>query len=525
MAKAVAARLQGDDYQIRFFWLQACRLLEDRTKVVSVEIESDDVKSLDDVVVRYKGYSEMGEPIDADFYQVKFHVTSNGAFTWQLMMDPSFVNANSVSILQRLLNAQRKHAPEGCGCRFNIFSPWTAHPDDELASFHSLSDGRLRWDVLSRGGAKSRMGKVRNQWKRHMGLGSDEELRQLLNLVRLHQGPMLEKLGDDLNARLRLAGLAPVQHGSVVNQYDDLGRKIIQKGLKALSRDTLEKICRECGLWVGRTLEEPDAVRIGIRSFWRYAEHLEDETDVALCLLRHFNGRFPKVPDTWNGIIAPEVATFLREHVKPSRPYHIRLQTHGSIAFIAGWELNPKSGVDIVPVQDSLAGRHVWRRATVPPEIEQQYPKWQVSDTKLESSDGPDTVLAISATHSIEADVLKYVHHNVKAAGHIIRCRLPSSGPTSVRDGTHAHLLAQNLAASVREMRGRHGGDGVLHIFFSAPNGVMFLFGRLAHVLGRLVLYEYDFEAGGAAYYPSISIPPVGGSGLGTGVNHGEDRK
>ena len=124
MAKAVAARLQGDDYQIRFFWMQVCRLFEDRTKVVSVELESDDVKSLDDVVVRYKDYSEMGEPIDADFFQVKFHVTANGAFTWRLMMDPSFVNASSVSILQRLLNAQRKHAPKGCGCRFQYILPY-----------------------------------------------------------------------------------------------------------------------------------------------------------------------------------------------------------------------------------------------------------------------------------------------------------------------------------------------------------------------------------------------------------------
>ncbi len=523
MAKAVAARLQGDDYQIRFFWLQACRLFEDRTKVVSVELESDDVKSLDDVVVRYSGHSEMGEPIDADFYQVKFHVTGAGAFTWQLMMDPSFVNANSVSILQRLLKAQRKHAPEGRGCRFNILSPWTAHPDNELASFYSLSDGRLRWDVLAQGGARSKMGKVREQWKQHLGLGSDEELWRLLNLVRLHQGPMLERLGEDLNLRLRVAGLAPAQQVGVVNQYDDLGRKIIQKGLKALSRERLEGICRECGLWVGRTPEEPSAVRVGIRSFWRYAEHLEDETDVTLCLLRHFDGRIPKAVDAWNEIILPEVAGFLRENVTPSRPFHIRLQTHGSIAFIAGRELNSKSGVDIVPVQDSLAGRHVWRKAQVSPEIEKQYPTWEVSDAKLESADGPDVVLAISVTHDIEKDVLKYVGQNGKSTGRFIHCRLPSSGSTSVKDGTHAHLLAQSLVAAVRELRGGQGG--VMHVFFAAPNGMMFLFGRLAHVLGRLVLYEHDFETGGAAYCPSISVPPVSGSGPGTGAKHGEDRK
>ncbi len=515
MAKALAAQFQGIDYQIRFFWLQVCRLFDDRTKVVSVEIESDDVKSLDDVVVRYRNYSDMGEPINADFYQVKFHVTANGAFTWQLMMDPAFVNANSVSILQRLLDAQRKHAPEGCGCRFNIFSPWTVHPDNELAALYSQSDGRFRLDLLSQGGARSRMGKVREQWKKHLGLTSDEDLRRLLNLVRLHQGPMLEKLGSELNLQLRLAGLAPVQSGSAVNPYDDLGRKVIQKGLKALRRDAIESICRENGLWVGRTMEEPDAVRIGIRSFWRYAEHLEDETDVTLCLLRHFNGRFPREPDKWNGIIASEVFAFLRENVKPARSYHIRLQTHGSIAFAAGWELNPKSGVDIVPVQDSYTGRHIWRSATVSPEIKDQYPKWQVTRSTLESPDGPDTILAISATHNIETDVLKYIHQNIKTAGHIIHCFLSASGPASVMDGTHAHLLAQSLVAAVREIRGCHGGAGVLHVFFAVPNGIMFLFGRLAHGLGRVALYEHDFEMGDAAYSPSVSMPHIEGPSAG----------
>ena len=46
-----------------------------------------------------------------------------------------------------------------------------------------------------------------------------------------------------------------------------LGVIFLQKGLKALSREDIERICREEGLWVGRTMEEPDALRVGIRSF------------------------------------------------------------------------------------------------------------------------------------------------------------------------------------------------------------------------------------------------------------------
>jgi hypothetical protein len=492
---------------------------------VSVELESEDVKSLDDVVVRYKDYSEMGEPINVDFLQIKFHVTANGAFTWRQMMDPSFVNAHSVSLLQRLMEARRKHAPNGCGCRFNIYSPWSVHPDDELASFYSLSDGMLRWDVLSKGGTKSKMGKVREQWKDHLGLSEDEELRQLLNLVRLHQGPTLAKLGEDLNLQLRLAGLSPARQGSVTNPYDDLGRKLIQKGIKVFSREDIERICREEGLWVGRTREEPNAVRIGIRSFWRYAEHLEDETDASLCLLRHFNGRFPRAADTWNAAIAPEVRAFLQEHVRPSRPYHIRLQTHGTVAFLAGWELNPKSGADVVPVQDSSIGRHVWRPGVISPEIEKQYPTWQVTSTQIGPPCSPDAILAISATHDIEKDVLTYAQRDLNSAGRLIHCRLSSFGPVSVRNGTHALLLAQNLVSSVRALRREQEHLGVLHIFFASPNGLTFFIGRLAHGLGKLMLYEFDLEANlMGAYRPSLGFQPRV-SAAGSDSKHGEGGK
>lgn len=507
MAKAVAARLQGDDYQIRFFWLQVCRLFDERTKVVSVELECDEVKSFDDVVVRYKNYSEMGESIDADFYQVKFHVTANGAFTWQSMMDPAFVNAHAVSILQRLLNAHRKHILASSNYRFNIYSPWPIHPDDELASIYSLSDGKLRWDKLSQGGAMSGMGKVREQWKQHLGLSTDEELRQLLSVVRIHQGPILARFGEDLNLHLGLAGLAPVSQGSGTNPYDDLGRKFIQDGLVKFTRSDIERICKEAGLWVGRTVEEPDAVRIGIRSFWRYAERLEDETDASLCLLHHFNGRFPKESEAWNTAITPEVTAFLRTHVKPPKQYHIRLQTHGTVAFLAGWELNPKSGVDIVPVQDNLTGRHVWRPEIITAENEKRYAVWQVAKAQLGQQGGPDIVLAISVTHNIEKDALRYAQQNLKTACEFVHCSLPALGPDSIRDGTHAQLLANKICDLVGALRREYVPLGVIHIIFAMPNGLAFIIGRLAHGFGEIKLYEFDFEAT-KDYRLSLSMPP-----------------
>jgi len=482
MSKSVAARSFGDDYQGRFFWLQVCRLFEERTKVVRVEMENKNVKSLDDVVVYYKGMFDNGKPITADYYQVKFHLTTAGAFTWQGMMDPKFINASSVSLLSRIHNAQKNLATKGQGFRFNIFSPWTAHPDDEMAKLLDLTDGHVRWDILSKGSARSKMGKIRNAWCQHLQLAADEDLRCVLAPIRIKQGPTFEELGRQMNCELKYVGFKPMQEGALVNPYDELARKFIQQGRTSFTRVEIEGVCRREGLWVGRTIPEPNAIRIGVRSFWKFAEVLEDETDTTLCLLRYFDGRVPKNISVWNKAIIPEITQFVRKNIVPSQHYHIRLQTHGTIAFFMGWELNPKSGVDIVPVQDSITGRHIWRSLKIDAKKRNKYPSWKIESTQLQLAKCGETVLAISVSHDIERDVLNYTKRSIRTASLLIHCRLPVLGPAAILNGTHAQLLAEDLVHGILKYRPHYS---ILHVFFSAPNGFMFFLGRLAHVLAH----------------------------------------
>ena len=53
MAQAIVARNQGDEYQARWFWMNVCRLFEDRTKVFRVTYEQHNIKSFDDIAVSY----------------------------------------------------------------------------------------------------------------------------------------------------------------------------------------------------------------------------------------------------------------------------------------------------------------------------------------------------------------------------------------------------------------------------------------------------------------------------------------
>lgn len=161
MARAIAARHQGDDYQSRLFWLQVCRLFLERSKLRAVEYEAQNVKSLDDVVVEYadNGIRDAsGESIRKDFFQAKFHVTAAGAITGEGLIDPAFVNASSVSLLERLQVAQRLHAPDGKGCRFFLYSPWTIDPNDALAELYRMKNGSLDVDKLLAAGKRSKLG-------------------------------------------------------------------------------------------------------------------------------------------------------------------------------------------------------------------------------------------------------------------------------------------------------------------------------------------------------------------------------
>ena len=209
MANAVISRNQGDEYQARYFWIEACRLFQAHSKVGRVAYELDEPRAFDDVGVFYSQpiRDERGDEIDADYYQIKYHVTQNGAFTCDSLIEPAFINASGVALLQRLHNAQQRFAPTGRGCRFTILTPWIIQPDDPLASLVSNNRGQLRLDRLYDGtGLRGAMGQVRYKWCKHLGLASEDDLAVVLNPLRIEAGYWgLDRLNDLLNDRLAVA--------------------------------------------------------------------------------------------------------------------------------------------------------------------------------------------------------------------------------------------------------------------------------------------------------------------------------
>lgn len=259
-------------------------------------------------------------------------------------------------------------------------------------------------------------------------------------------------------------------------------------------------------------IQEAGTVAVGVRSFTRWAEGMEEETDRLLRLEGYFDERKIKGSDLWRAAVYPELEGFLMDAMRERKPYHLHLSAHVSIAFACGYVLDPKSGVEVAPVQRTPAGPELWRPDVGGARMEDEL--WDFDPVAL-SRAGKDVAVAVSATHPVLSDVRAYAHRKLPELGRILSYTvLPGPSHDSVRDATHGWRLAEELAQRMRAERKAGEEGATLHLFAAAPVGLMFFLGRLSRGFGRCVLYEYDLEGGAlGAYCPSLVFPPLTGSG------------
>lgn len=511
MAKAIIARQQGDQYQARFFWLHACRLFQPHTKVVRVGYEVDQPRGFDDVVVFYDPPipNEFGKHTSTDYFQIKFHTDHAGAFTCQALMNPTFIGASSQSLLQRLVAAQERCPIEKDHCRFFIVTPWVIDPNDPLATFVSQQNGELRFNRLFDGKSRSQAGNVRAAWCTHLGLVSDDALAEVLRPLRIKANSHdLHSMHQYLNISLTAAGFSPVDDGRVVHPYDDLIGRLYAQGRTEFTRTDIQQICEREGLWRGGLANHEEAVQIGIRSFMRWADYLEDRTEHLLCLIRHFDERQIRDPESWGGIILPELNQFFHETMREPKPYHLYLETHTSIAFAAGYCLDPKSGVNVTPIQSTRMGKLLWPSSDTGVTNTKL---WKFDEINLSCSEsGHDIALAVSITHDVLGDVQTYVQDALPQVKRILSAAIaPAPSQRAIQDGSHALQLVEQLVRYVRQERSSQERRGQLHVFLSVPNAFSFFLGQVGRSFGPCRLYEFDFDRNlPEGYSPSLIFPP-----------------
>ncbi len=493
--------LLGFDYQARWFWLEAVRLLHRQSALARVSIEDRETPGFDDVVSRLvlaRSTDVWEKPLAFEAYQAKFHVDHRKAIGYAALADPEFIGATT-SLLERLRGACLRADSRGEHGRFTLVSPWSLAQGDLIGELWG-TDGSFRPSRLFDGtGDRSATGKVRKAWRKHLGV-DDATLEGVLRRFRvLPRDPeMVDRLLESL---LDNAGLAAVSAGSVAHPYVDLVNAHVKRDERDFDADALRRSLTTARLWAGDPPEDDGRRAIAIRSRIIGAIHLEDEAADLLDLVPHFHDRALAGGVDWDRDVAPRIVAFAREHVAAGARHRLYLDAHASIAFAAGWTLHR---ADVVPVQ-AIRGRLVpWPAEGPVPDG----PLYRDADPiEVDGSGGPDIAVAFSVTHDVLPAVMAQVARSLPAVGQVIELKVPNPGPTSVVDGAHADALAIEAVERIRAVRRADGPEGRVHLFAAAPNGLVFQLGRRSRLMGPTTVHEFDFENPHRGYTPGITVP------------------
>lgn len=507
MAKAILARRRGDDFQAYYFWKRACDMFLPTSNIEKTGFEVAGYGAFDDVAVLYRRPRSCngGLNILGDFLQVKYSVDYGKPITVDGLMDPAFINATTTSLLQRLRDAVTKMRQAADSHRFVLVAPWHIAQDDVLARLYRREDGGINLDRLFNGTTRrSEMGKVRRRLAEHLDLEDETELKPILERLRIEcVREDVETILNELRVALATAGFTPMQTDKLTDRYCQLPWSLCRQGHSWFGPADLEAVARNEGLWWGRlACPSPRPSRVGIRSFMRWAEGMEDETDAMLCLCRYFVHRRINSPGLWSSAVLPAVAEFLRKQVNRGGAYLLDMQVLTSVAFLAGYLLEPKLGASI----DILQNRTTEPWSVHPSLVRAVNDRWTMTVQAGVGSD--DLAVGISVARPVEEDVLEYVRAAAVPARAIAMLGL-AEGPNQVAiaNGTEAFALAQHAVNKVMQARRAHGVQGRTHLFIAAPNGFSFFLGQLARPLGHLRLYEYAFEDNRlGAYTPSLDL-------------------
>lgn len=244
--------------------------------------------------------------------------------------------------------------------------------------------------------------------------------------------------------------------------------------------------------------KEPEEIKhVGIKSFTRATENMPEET---LSLINFFDEHGIKKEFDWNKDLYNLLEKFTNE-IDPEHEHRIHLETHLSIAFVAGYLLDSKSGIEIYPMQKTR-GKKDWA-----PEKDYTEDYSKIEDETIVLSDEPkDIALVLGITYNILDNVQNYIENSEIEVSKIINCNVEGNiGHDVIIDGTHAIELANSVSCVLNEKRTIEEKRNNLHIFAACPVSFIFYLGQISNKIGKINLYEFDSDD--LIYLTSFKLP------------------
>jgi hypothetical protein len=348
------------------------------------------------------------------------------------------------------------------------------------------------------------MGKVRKLWREHLNLVNDDDLRMVVTGFRVLEGHRsLEELRSQINLRAQVVGLLSCSDACSDFRYDELARQLKVRRLNALTREMLEKFCRDEGLFVDSPTEPDPFLKVAIRSFLGPAADIVGATpENTLFLNADFRQRYLRDDLDWQRDIRPKVEAFLRASVIRSPRLRLILDAHASIAFLSGSVLDLKSGVEVELVQKGRVGSRTWRAD------DGSAARGNLFNVVVDNLEGGrEVAVAVSISQPTEAQTRAYVGSRLPDVGKLVAFNLPlGPGQQSVAGGEHASVLAEQVSNRLRNIKA-HDPDALVHIFAACPNTFLFYLGQQFKGIAPCIIYEFDFDRrGNKTYQPSIVL-------------------
>ncbi len=505
----IAARITGDDYQGRFFWCQALQLLIPCSNVSKVILEHDKASGFDDVVVFYdppiKG--DGGSPCAADYFQLKYHMNQDDVYSSESVRTKK--RDDGSTLFEKLYRGFKEIAP-GNEVRLSLVSNvcWSSADPISKCIRH---DGRLSDEFFNKG-TSSAVGKCRTELLEHLAanatLACDQKsFLAFARSLRLRMPHMnVSDLLKMMNAHAIAAGLKPLDTTVSNVVLDDLYRKLVQQGRTEFTKDSLLTLCKEeklmgDGSQVNRT-------SLGVRSFMRFAENMERDSEQFECLCDLFDGRYIRDAANWKTAYQRLQDFFQKAKLSDQREYELLLETHLTFAYACGAILDRKSGAKVYPVQKGRDGRITWKPgAEKTPVLDTS--RWEFSSQPKDPA-GTVIVLALSVTHPVASEAEKTLAELSIKPVHVLAVS-PKGGPSasSISGADEALSLAEEIQKRLVALRKEYPTASDLHIFASAPSGLAFFLGQVGAALKPVQLYEYGFdydETRWHKYEPSLKL-------------------
>ena len=219
---AIAARLEGDNYQHRFFWYQASLLLVRGSQVERVILECDAASGMDDVAVFYAppGIVAGASPlVEADYYQLKYHVDQRDAYATDRLVATG--PGSKRSLLARIADAYKAVKAKHKGYRLTLLELGLGQGRSAARPYSRQRRGPAR--RAPRGDGTHRAGQDPRavvHARRHERGEFDDFTRRLRFVPNyLSRAGLAVALSD----RLATAGLIPLDRTVSSSPYDDLG--------------------------------------------------------------------------------------------------------------------------------------------------------------------------------------------------------------------------------------------------------------------------------------------------------------